>query len=291
MSEREDDADHHRHGADRRDHGQPQRAGREQRVQAGEEEDAGFDHRGRVEVGAHRRGRFHRVGQPEMERELGGLRERAEQDEDKDRREKRGRHQRCRVGAEQLRDFHGARHAAEEDDAGEHGEAARTGEQQRLQGRGARPRLVVVVADEQVRRHARQLPKNEQEHEVVGAHDAHHRAHEPEQVEVEFPEILFAGQVAGRIPRHENADDRNQEQEKQRKPVHAEGQANPEGGHPRVRENDGLPSGHARNHRGESDGCSQRHEPENQTAPAAEVAVQPWREHGRDKDRSEDAGE
>ena len=47
--------------------------GDEQRRAAGDHVDAGRDHRGRVDQRADRRGAFHRVGQPDVQRELGTL--------------------------------------------------------------------------------------------------------------------------------------------------------------------------------------------------------------------------
>ena len=44
--------------------------GREDRIAAADEVDARGDHRGGMDQGADRRGAFHRVGQPDVQREL-----------------------------------------------------------------------------------------------------------------------------------------------------------------------------------------------------------------------------
>ena len=64
--------------ADRGDHA-PSPSGRagEDRVRPGHEVDAGVDHRRGVDEGRHRRRALHRVGQPDVERELGALAHRA----------------------------------------------------------------------------------------------------------------------------------------------------------------------------------------------------------------------
>ena len=50
----------------------------ERRPEPHEEEHAGLDHRGRVQVGRHRRGCRHRVGKPDVKGKLGALRKCAE---------------------------------------------------------------------------------------------------------------------------------------------------------------------------------------------------------------------
>ena len=54
----------------------------EERVHAGDEVDAGGDHRGRVDERGDRRRALHGVGQPGVQRDLGGLRERADEQQD-----------------------------------------------------------------------------------------------------------------------------------------------------------------------------------------------------------------
>ena len=70
----------------------------EDRVGAGHEVDAGVDHGRGMDEGRHRRRALHRVGQPDVERELGALADRAGEDEqgddgdrDRERHERRAR--------------------------------------------------------------------------------------------------------------------------------------------------------------------------------------------------------
>ena len=60
--------------------------GDEQRRAAGDHVDAGGDHRRGVDQGADRRRAFHRVGQPDVQRELGALAAGPEQQQQADRR-------------------------------------------------------------------------------------------------------------------------------------------------------------------------------------------------------------
>ena len=57
---------------------------REQRLGAGHHEDAGRDHGGGVDERGHRRRPLHRVGEPHVQRELGGLAHGAQVDQEHD---------------------------------------------------------------------------------------------------------------------------------------------------------------------------------------------------------------
>ena len=72
--------DEQRDAADDRDH--QQRFGREQRIDAADQEHAGGDHRRRVNERGDGRGAFHRVGQPHVQRELGAFADAAAEDAD-----------------------------------------------------------------------------------------------------------------------------------------------------------------------------------------------------------------
>jgi hypothetical protein len=112
--------------------------------------------------------------EPAAERDLRRLRERADEDEDQadaDRRPDRGRR---RELAQPVR----ARRLADQDEPGEQRQAARAGDQDRRQRRVAGSGVLVVVADEEVRRDRRQLPEDEQREQVVGEDHAEHRAGE-----------------------------------------------------------------------------------------------------------------
>ena len=74
-------AKHHGDQTDRADQRDPDIGARQDWPHAGHQEQAGFDHRGRVQISGHRGWRAHRVGQPEVERELRGFCETAGQDQ------------------------------------------------------------------------------------------------------------------------------------------------------------------------------------------------------------------
>ena len=59
-------------------------AGAHERVDAGDEEDAGGDHGGGVDEGANGGGALHRVGQPDVEGDLAGFAGGSAEDEDAD---------------------------------------------------------------------------------------------------------------------------------------------------------------------------------------------------------------
>ncbi len=278
LTEGQEDTGHHGQRPDRRDDRHPERTGRQKRMQSREEKDARFHHGSRVQIRTDRRRRFHRVGQPEMERELGRLGEGAEQNQDENRGEAGLRDERRRIHGEELGDAESSSRASEQDDARQHAESARTRDEQGLQGRGTRLRFVVVVADEQVGRNAGQLPENEEQHEVIGTDHAEHRAHETEEVEIEFPEILFARQIARRIPRDIGPDHGDEQEEEQAQPVGAEVQIDAQRRHPRVLPDHGLPRSHARDHHSVNGRGSQRHQTKDQPATVAQTPVQPGRE-------------
>ena len=192
----------------------------EQRPAAGDHVDAGRHHRGGVDQGRHGRRAFHRVGQPDVERELGRLAERAEHQQERDpaagpccwnvgqgavvgRRPVRAGRCGCRPLAEVA---DGAEGQEAEHDAQAEPEVADAVDEERLLGRLAGGGLVVVVADQQVGAEADAFPP-EVEHDEVIAHDqaGHHEDEQPEVgEEAEVP--LLALHVPGGEDGDEEAD-------------------------------------------------------------------------------------
>ena len=152
----------------------------ERRAEPADQVHARLHHRGRVQVGADRRGRHHGAGQPRVERVLGRLGERPDEHQhEADGHRGPGR----RVGqdpAELVRPA-ALHRLPDQHEPRQHGQTARPGDQQRLQGGGPRLDRVVVVADEQERRDRGQLPEAEQHDQVVGQDQAQHRAGEQHQ--------------------------------------------------------------------------------------------------------------
>ena len=78
-------ATHHRHGAHERDDSRPEQRSAEQRRHSGNQIDAGLHHGRRVQIGTDRRGRLHRVRQPEVKGKLRRLGERGQEHQADDR--------------------------------------------------------------------------------------------------------------------------------------------------------------------------------------------------------------
>ena len=118
--------------------------------EARDEVDAGLHHGRGVQVGAHRGGRGHRAGQPEVEREDRRLAERADQHQHERRIDDRA----GGCLGEDPRDARRAGVHDQEHDADQHDEAAEGRDEQRLQRGASADGAAVVVADQQVRQHA-----------------------------------------------------------------------------------------------------------------------------------------
>ena len=107
------------------------------------------------------------------------------------------------------------------------GEPAAGGDHQGLLGRLAVLLLAELEADEEEGEHAGDLPKQEEDEEIVGGDAAEHRHHEREE-ETEEPRAPgVPGGVAGRVDEDERPDAGDQEDQQHREgvDVHAEGDA------------------------------------------------------------------
>ena len=207
------------------------------------EVDARLHHRRGVQVRADRGRRGHRGREPEVERHERALRDRADEHE---RDAPLGRRARDRIGDE-LGERARAARDDEHDEADEHREPAERRDGERLQRGTAALLAAGVVADEEVREHARRLPEREQEEHVVGGDEAEHHAREGEQQRREPAECrLVVGEVVHAVEQHERADARDDEREQQRERVEPEGQRDVELRDPRHVLDDGLAGEHAR---------------------------------------------
>ncbi len=232
--------EHTEHDDDRMPHLEVGVPGRESR----DEVDARLHHRRRVQVGAHRGGRGHRRGQPEVERHERALRDRADEHE-RDRPLAGGARDRVcdELGERGRAACHGEDHEADE-----HREAAERRDGERLQ-RGATALFSAgVVADEEVGEHARGFPEREQDEHVVGRDEAEHDTGEREEERREPAEGgLVVGEVVHAVEEHERADASHDEREEQRERVDPEAQRDVERGDPRHDLGDGF----AREHSGQ----------------------------------------
>ena len=105
--------------------------------------------------------------------------------------------------------------------------------EQRVQRGGARPGLGVPVADEQERRDRRQLPARVEHDDVVGLDEAEHRAAEQDQQAGQPAEVACVGsEVPGGVDEDRDADRRDDQRHRCRKPVQTQFDAQPEAVHP-----------------------------------------------------------
>ena len=191
----------------------------EDRVGAGDEVDAGVDHRRGMDQRADRRRAFHGVGQPDVERELGALAHRAHEQQQRD----AGHHPRLyraalqRRGQQRSNDARGEVERADgrpdRGDAERKAEVADAVDEERLLGRQCRRAAAVPEADQQVARQADQLPGREQQQEVVGQDQQQHAEHEQVEVGEEAPAARVVGHVADRVDVDEHADRRHHDQQ------------------------------------------------------------------------------
>jgi len=232
LEDRHEGAEQQRDQAGAADQPRPLGRAGQHRPQAGEQEHAGLDHGGRVQVRRHRRGCGHRARQPEVERELRALGERAQRDQ----------HQHGAVPGMRADQLARGEHAVELVAAGDLAHHQDPGEQAQPPGDGddegharaaARIGTMVPVADEQERHQAGQLPEHGQLHQVAREHDAQHRAHEGEEEREEARYRIRRRHVVARVQHHQQADDQYQHRELPREAVQAQAEAQAQPGQPR----------------------------------------------------------
>jgi hypothetical protein len=188
-------------------------------VHARDQVDAGRDHGGGVDEGGDRRRALHGVREPGVQRDLGGLREGADEEEDEPRGQRavvRGEVPGGRVeGAQEVQ-----RVRVAEDDEGAQDEAdvADHVDDERLDARRRRRRAPVPERDEQVGRGADEGPADDEQQEV-GCHDEQqHREDEEVQVGEEARVAAVAAHVGHRVEVDErrHAGDRQRHEDAQR---------------------------------------------------------------------------
>ena len=198
-----------------------------------------------MQVGRHRRGRGHGLGQPEVEGELRALGEAAHEDEPQ-----RQGIQRVRLdlgtAREHGRQIVGAGHLAQHDDARQHDQPAPAGDGQRHARTGPGLFSSPPVADEQERGDAGQFPEHHQQQQVVRQHDAQHRRHEQHQRAEELARRVLGVQVVGRVQDDEQPDARDQAREHQAQCVQAEVEVQADRGDPLGVVQQGAPCQHLR---------------------------------------------
>jgi hypothetical protein len=203
----------------------PQRLAAEHGREAEHQVDAGLDHRGGVQVGADGGRGDHRSWQPEVERPLGGLGRGGEQQQhDRSRRDPRVTDH-LGVGQDRTQ-RRGAGRNADQEHPGQQRQPAERGRDERA----GRPLLALAeAADQEVAGDARQLPEHEQQHDVVGQHQAQHRpGEERQQRQVAAGRRALTREVAGRVGQHQRADPEHDPGEQQPQAVHPQRQVEPD---------------------------------------------------------------
>ena len=209
---------------------------RENRIDAGEEINPRGDHRRGMNERAHRRGRFHRIRQPAVQRELRALAHRGDEETDADQRQRgrgedrpirqrRGRADR-RIAEHhphrrQREISHPAKQQAHADEKPHVGDAI---EQKRLERRvgGARP--IHPEPDEQIGTQSDQFPEDKQMHQRPADRQPQHGEDEEAQ-ENEIPaEIRLFPHVSDGKRMHQRGDERNHRKHRDGETVHVESQ-------------------------------------------------------------------
>ncbi len=256
--------------AGQRDDPEPRFAATQGRVQPRQQEHAGLHHRGRVQVGRHRRGRGHRVRQPEVERELRALGEAAQQHQHQRRNVKRMFAQQIARPQHHI-EVGRADDVADQQHAGQQAQPARAGHRERHARAFARVGLLLPVTDQQERAQAGEFPEHHQQDQVVSQHHAQHGAHEQQQEQEEARRWILGGEVVAGVQHDQRTDAGNQQREQPRQAIHAKAQLQAQHGQPVDRPAQHLAAEH-RGRRGKQPGQhQQRHgacQPRGGSAPA-----------------------
>ncbi len=232
------------------------RAGLHQRIDARDEVNAGGDHGGRVNQRGDRRGAFHRVRQPHVQRELAALARGSGKDQQAD-------SARCgQAESRRLRQQSSQRPAlqrtravvVEEQRAGLREEPDDSKKKENIAdargdeglfrcrcGRG----LLIPEADQQVRRKSDQLPAHEQQQQAVGDHHAQHRSGKQRQEAEEARVVLVVRHVADGVDEDQQADEADHHQHDGRERIEHPAQVHIGRAHANPGEVDGLAHGDA----------------------------------------------
>ena len=186
------------------------RGGGEDGEEPGDEVDTGGDHRRGVDQRGDGRGARHRVGEPGVQRELRRLARHAGEQQQGDQGgvvEAAGARRSPRIS----RDAERAGVGGEREQADQEGDVAELGDQERLEGGGAGLRGLPVVADQEVRADAHDLPADQQHHQVAGVDDEQHRGGEEGDERGVRGVARVVAQIAGRVDLHAGGDDADQD--------------------------------------------------------------------------------
>ena len=219
------------YGADNDHEAERRRRQFEQRRHARHHEDAGGDHRGRVDQGRNGCRAFHRIRQPDMQRRLGRFTHRTDEQQDADDRHRiprvAGEHFdllcRYRVGlAEHGRVVERAREHHDAGDTKNEAEVAHAVDNEGFQVRKNRGFPLVPEPDQQVGHEPDCFPAKKQLQEVVG-HDQHeHREREQGDIAEETLVTRVFMHVADRVDMHHQRHEGHDAHHERGQPVHEE---------------------------------------------------------------------
>lgn len=166
----------HRDGGHHGEDDERRAGGREDGQQTGHEVDADGDHRRGVDERGDGGGAYHRVGQPGVQGELRRLARDAREEQQGDDGgvvESAGAD-----GGQDFRDPEAAGVGGEREQTDQEGDVAELGDQEGLEGGCSGLGCLPVVADEEVRADAHDLPADQEHHQVAGVDDQEHRGGE-----------------------------------------------------------------------------------------------------------------
>ena len=183
----------------------------EQRARARDHVHAGGDHGGRVDQRGNGGRAFHRVGQPDVQRELRGFAGGADEHQQRDRAEDaEARDFGVELAAAEdgvdVREAQRAEDRQHEQHAEQEAGVADAVDDERLLARIARGLLVEVEADQQVAAQTDAFPADEQQRVVVRQHQHQHEEDEQVQVAEEAVVAIVVVHVAGGVDVDEEAD-------------------------------------------------------------------------------------
>ena len=203
----------------------------EERVRTRDEVDARGDHGRRVDERRDRRRAFHRVRQPDIERELRALTKRAEHQAVRNRgfRPLASVVERIRRRSDRLEErvvFNRAVIHPDQEDAKREAEVADAVDDERLLRRRDGTWLRVVVANEEIARETDAFPTEVEEDEVAAHDERTHREEEDadcaEETRVALADVRL--HVLGRVDRDERAEASDEEHPEERERIDVEGE-------------------------------------------------------------------
>ncbi|MEY9252228.1 hypothetical protein ABH990_003226 [Bradyrhizobium ottawaense] len=169
--------------------------------------------------------------QPKMERKLGALGQRAEQDQHECRDIERVRTDRV-SGSEHLVQVIAAYDVTDQQHAGEEAKSAGRSDHQRHSCAVPCSRIVMPVADQQERKQAGQFPEENQLQQVAGEYDPQHCAHEREQEGKEARNGIAWRHIVAGIQHHQKANSGDQHCEGPCEAIKSQRKRESEFGHP-----------------------------------------------------------